>query len=63
MGELINYIKDSFDELRGHVTWTSMTELQKMTVVVFVFSVIFALIIWLADTILSEVFELYFDLL
>ena len=63
MGELINYIKDSFDELRGHVTWTSMMELQKMTVVVFVFSVIFALIIWLADTILSEVFELYFDLL
>ena len=63
MGELINYIKDSFDELRDHVKWTSMMELQKMTVVVFVFSVIFALIIWLADTILSEVFELYFDLL
>ena len=63
MGELINYIKDSFDELWDHVTWTSMMELQKMTVVVFVFSVIFALIIWLADTILSEVFELYFDLL
>ena len=63
MGELINYIKDSFDELRDHVTCTSMMELQKMTVVVFVFSVIFALIIWLADTILSEVFELYFDLL
>jgi preprotein translocase subunit SecE len=38
-------------------------ELQKMTVVVFVFSVIFALIIWLADTFLSEVFEIYFDLL
>ena len=63
MGELINYIKDSFDELRDHVTWTSIMELQKMTVVVFVFSVIFALIIWLADTLLSEVFEIYFDLL
>ena len=63
MGEIINYIKDSFDELRDHVTWTSMMELQKMTVVVFVFSVIFALIIWLADTLLSEVFEIYFDLL
>ena len=63
MGELINYIKDSFDELRDHVKWTPLIELQKMTVVVFVFSVIFALIIWLADTILSEVFELYLDLL
>ena len=63
MGEIINYIKDSFDELRDHVSWTPLMELQRMTVVVFVFSVIFALIIWLADTILSEVFELYFDLL
>jgi preprotein translocase subunit SecE len=63
MGEIINYVKDSFEELKGHVTWTPMMELQKMTVVVFVFSVIFALIIWLADTFLSEVFEIYFDLL
>ena len=63
MGEIVNYIKDSFDELRDHVSWTPLMELQRMTVVVFVFSVIFALIIWLADTILSEVFELYFDYL
>ena len=63
MGEIVNYIKGSFDELRDHVSWTPLMELQKMTVVVFVFSVIFALIIWLADTILSAVFELYFDYL
>ena len=63
MGEIVNYIKGSFDELRDHVSWTPLMELQKMTVVVFVFSVIFALIIWLADTILSEVFDLYFDYL
>ena len=63
MGEIINYIKDSFEELRDHVSWTPLMELQRMTVVVFVFSVIFALIIWIADYILSAVFELYFDLL
>ena len=63
MGEIVNYIKGSFDELRDHVTWTPIMELQKTTVVVFVFSVIFALIIWVADTILSEIFEFYFDLL
>ena len=63
MGEIVNYIKGSFDELRDHVTWTPIMELQRMTVVVFVFSVIFALIIWVADTILSAIFELYFDLL
>ena len=63
MGEIVNYIQGSFDELRDHVKWTPIMELQKMTVVVFVFSVIFALIIWLADTILSQVFEVYFDFL
>ena len=63
MGEIVNYIKGSFDELRDHVTWTPLMELQRTTVVVFVFSVIFALIIWVADTILSEIFEFYFDLL
>ena len=63
MGSLVNYIRDSFEELRDHVKWTSLQELQKMTLVVVVFSVIFSLIIWLADTILSEVFKIYFDFL
>jgi preprotein translocase subunit SecE len=61
MGSIVNYIKDSFSELRDHVTWTPLIELQKMTLVVLVFSVIFALIIWVADTILSEIFKLYFQ--
>ena len=60
---LVNYIRESFEELRDHVKWTPLQELQKMTLVVVVFSVIFALIIWMADTILSEVFKVYFDLL
>ena len=63
MVSLVNYIRDSFQELRDHVKWTPLQELQKMPLVVVVFSVIFALIIWLADTILSEIFEIYFDLL
>ena len=63
MVSLVNYIRDSFQELRDHVKWTPLQELQKMTLVVVVFSVIFALIIWFADTILSEIFEIYFDLL
>ena len=61
MGSIVNYIKDSFSELRDHVRWTPLIELQKMTLVVLVFSVIFALIIWVADTILSEIFKLYFQ--
>ncbi len=61
MGSIINYIKESFSELRDHVTWTPLLELQSKTLVVLVFSVIFALIIWLADTVLGEIFKLYFQ--
>ena len=61
MESILNYIKESFNELRDHVSWTPIVELQKMTMVVLVFSVIFALIIWAADSILSEVFKLYFQ--
>jgi preprotein translocase subunit SecE len=61
MGSIINYIKESFSELRDHVTWTPRVELKSKTLVVLVFSVIFALIIWLADTVLGEIFELYFQ--
>ena len=63
MGSLVKYIRDSFEELRDHVKWSPLQELQKMTLVVVIFSVIFSLIIWLADTILSEVFKIYFDFL
>tara|TARA_B100001989_G_C24419729_1_gene403379 strand:- start:445 stop:822 length:378 start_codon:yes stop_codon:yes gene_type:complete len=55
------YIFESFTELRDHVSWTPLSELQSKTLVVLVFSVIFALIIWLADTVLGEIFELYFQ--
>jgi preprotein translocase subunit SecE len=61
MGSIINYIKESFSELRDHVKWTPLVELQSKTLVVLVFSVIFALIIWLADTVLGEIFEIYFQ--
>jgi len=60
MGSILNYIKESFNELSDHVTWTPIVELQRMTLVVLVFSVIFALIIWAADSILSEIFDIYF---
>jgi preprotein translocase subunit SecE len=55
------YIFESFTELRDHVSWTPLVELQSKTLVVLVFSLIFALIIWLADTVLGEIFELYFQ--
>ena len=54
-------VKESFSELKEHVSWTPINELSRLTVVVLVFSIIFALLIWIADTILSRVVKIYFE--
>ena len=61
MAGFINYISESYNELKHHVTWTPMAEAQRLTVVVIVFSVIFALAIWGVDTVFSNVIERYFN--
>ena len=63
MSTIIGYIKDSFLELRNNVSWTPRVELQRLVIVVLVFSVIFSLAIWGADTVLSEVVGFYFQLI
>jgi preprotein translocase subunit SecE len=60
---IVSYIKESFSELKEHVSWTALPELSNLTVVVMVFSLIFAGLIWLADSILSRVVKFYFDLI
>ncbi|MBL6606500.1 MAG: preprotein translocase subunit SecE [Flavobacteriaceae bacterium] len=58
---MINYIKESYNELKNHVTWTPWSEAQKLTVVVAAFSVILALAIWGVDTVFSGVVGQYFQ--
>ncbi len=62
MAGLINYITESYSELKNHVTWTPWAEAQRLTLVVIVFSVIFSLAIWGIDTVFSNVIEYYFTL-
>jgi len=57
---MINYIKESYNELKNHVTWTPLSEAQRLTVVVAVFSVILALAVWGVDTVFSKVVTEYF---
>jgi preprotein translocase subunit SecE len=63
MSVIINYIRDSFEELKNNVSWTPREELQRLTVIVLVFSVIFSLAIWGADTVLSRIVQIYFNLI
>ncbi|OYQ50941.1 MULTISPECIES: preprotein translocase subunit SecE [Flavobacterium] len=43
MSKVTNYISEAFEELRTNVTWPEWADVQKYTVVVAVFSVVFAL--------------------
>ena len=54
---MIKYIKESFEELSNHVTWIPRDEAQKSTVVVAVFTIIFAIAVFSVD----YVFQLGLD--
>jgi len=55
--KFIQYIKDSFDELSNHMTWSSKEEAQKTTVMVAVFTILFAVGVAAID----KVFQLGLD--
>lgn len=61
MAGLVNYIKESFEELKNNVTWPTWAEAQSLTVLVAVFSIIFSLAIWGVDTVFSKVIAAYFQ--
>ncbi|SNR64454.1 preprotein translocase subunit SecE [Lutibacter agarilyticus] len=60
---LVKYIKDSFDELRNKTSWIPWEEAQKSTVIVALFTVLFALAVFAVDkffqTGLTEYFKLF----
>ena len=58
---MINYISESYKELKNHVTWPTWAEAQKLTVVVAVFSIVLSLAVWGVDTVFSEVVGFYFN--
>jgi len=63
MAGIVNYIKESFGELKNNVTWTPWSETQSLTVLVAVFSIIFSLVVWGIDTVFSKVISQYFNLI
>jgi preprotein translocase subunit SecE len=58
---MVDYIKESYNELRNHVSWPTWAEAQKLTVIVAVFSIILALAVFGVDKVFSNVIELYFN--
>jgi len=63
MAGIVNYVKESFGELKNNVSWTPWAEAQSLTVLVAVFSIVFSLAIWGVDTVFSRVITFYFELI
>ncbi len=59
---LVNYIKESFEELKNNVTWMPRDQAQKNTVLVAVFTIIFALAVFLVDKVFQTGLEKYFNI-
>ncbi|HFS67012.1 MAG TPA: preprotein translocase subunit SecE [Flavobacteriia bacterium] len=57
---IVNYIKESYKELTQEVTWISLEEAQKQTILVVVFTLVFSLAVFITDkTIQSMLDNLY----
>jgi preprotein translocase subunit SecE len=49
MNKIVQFLKDSRTEMLEHVTWTKYSELQNLSFLVLIASLIFALVIGLVD--------------
>jgi len=60
--KFISYVKESFTELKENVTWISWEEAQKSTAVVAIFTVLFAILIFVADKAFQQILKSFFQL-
>lgn len=59
---VINYIKESFEELNTNMTWLPKAEAQKSTVVVAIFTIIFALLVFAVDSVFQNGLDRFFNM-
>ncbi|MEE9348983.1 MAG: preprotein translocase subunit SecE [Flavobacteriaceae bacterium] len=60
--KFIQYIRDSFKELRNEVTWIPFQEAQKSTLIVAIFTIIFSLAVFLTDKVFQNMLEKFFNI-
>jgi len=59
---MFNYIKESYRELTEEVAWISYVEAQKSTVVVAIFTVLFALAVFATDKSFQNILDKFYTL-
>jgi preprotein translocase subunit SecE len=62
MKKLVNYFKETYDELINKVSWPTWSELQSSAVVVSIASLIIAIVVYLMDITFSSVLKQFYKL-
>jgi preprotein translocase subunit SecE len=62
MANVVDYFKESYDELVHKVSWPSWAELQNSAIVVSIASLIIALVVLLMDMTFKNVLDLFYSL-
>ncbi len=62
MKKLVNYFKETYDELINKVSWPTWTDLQSSAVVVSIASLIIAAVVYLMDMTFSSVLQQFYRL-
>ena len=62
MQKVINYIVDSYHEMRDKVSWPKYSELQQSSILVLVASIIISLAIWGMDYVFQNGMEWIYNL-
>jgi preprotein translocase subunit SecE len=62
MAGIVGYIKEAYTELKENITWTPWAEAQNLTIIVAVFSVVFALMIAGVDVVIQKAITGFFNL-
>ncbi|MCF8297289.1 MAG: preprotein translocase subunit SecE [Saprospiraceae bacterium] len=62
MAKVIDYIKESYDELMHKVSWPTWKELQNSAIVVSIASLIIALVVFLMDISFKNILKAFYEL-
>ncbi|MAO02696.1 MAG: preprotein translocase subunit SecE [Flavobacteriales bacterium] len=61
MAKKQSYIKSSYDELVNKVSWPTWSQLQNSSIVVAIATIIIALIIYVMDSIFSNILNVFYS--
>jgi preprotein translocase subunit SecE len=63
MTKVVNYITDAFEELKSNVTWLPWSEVQRLTIIVAIFTIVFSLATWGVDEVFRKAISGFFNLI